>query len=122
MTRLLKPCGTVAAYARHVRRGEPIDDACRDAARVYKQIRRTGSAEPRELQPCGTNAAYVRHLNHNEEPCAPCREAHRKYAASSPTHRSRARGRSRALSLLAGLHYGEFLDLLDAEMKREGLK
>lgn len=26
--RALKPCGTVAAYKRHQRKGEPIDDAC----------------------------------------------------------------------------------------------
>lgn len=25
------PCGTVAAYKRHKRKGEPIDDACRQA-------------------------------------------------------------------------------------------
>jgi len=25
------PCGTPAAYRRHKRRGEPIDDACREA-------------------------------------------------------------------------------------------
>lgn len=24
-----QPCGTLAAYRRHTRRGEPIDDACR---------------------------------------------------------------------------------------------
>jgi hypothetical protein len=29
--RTLKPCGTQAAYNRHRRRGEPIDDACRQA-------------------------------------------------------------------------------------------
>lgn len=23
------PCGTISAYKRHVRRGEPVDDACR---------------------------------------------------------------------------------------------
>lgn len=26
-----QPCGTVAAYKRHQRNGEPIDQACRDA-------------------------------------------------------------------------------------------
>lgn len=26
-----KPCGTLAAYRRHQRHNEPIDDACRDA-------------------------------------------------------------------------------------------
>lgn len=25
------PCGTLAAFRRHQRRGEPIDQACRDA-------------------------------------------------------------------------------------------
>lgn len=28
-----KPCGTPAAYRRHMRRGEPIDEACRNANR-----------------------------------------------------------------------------------------
>lgn len=27
----LKPCGTRAAYRRHLRRGDPIDEACRQA-------------------------------------------------------------------------------------------
>jgi hypothetical protein len=25
------PCGSASAYKRHVRKGEPIDDACREA-------------------------------------------------------------------------------------------
>lgn len=29
--RTLKPCGTYAAYRRHQRNGEPIDQACYDA-------------------------------------------------------------------------------------------
>jgi hypothetical protein len=29
--RLLTECGTEAAYTRHKRRGEPIDEACQDA-------------------------------------------------------------------------------------------
>lgn len=29
--RPLEPCGTLAAYRRHKRHGEPIDAACRDA-------------------------------------------------------------------------------------------
>lgn len=36
MTRPLKPCGTIAAYARHKRDNEPIDDACQQAWRNYK--------------------------------------------------------------------------------------
>lgn len=31
MARELKPCGTPAAYRRHLRRNEPVDDACRAA-------------------------------------------------------------------------------------------
>ncbi|MFJ3222798.1 WhiB family transcriptional regulator [Streptomyces sp. NPDC086783] len=38
------PCGTRAAYQRHLRRREPVDDACRAAnARSAGQYRRTGS-------------------------------------------------------------------------------
>lgn len=38
----LKPCGTRAAYARHLRRGEHADDACSQAATEYERARRTG--------------------------------------------------------------------------------
>ncbi|GIE30144.1 hypothetical protein Ait01nite_031890 [Actinoplanes italicus] len=31
----LKPCGTPAAWSRHKRRGEPVDQACAEANRVY---------------------------------------------------------------------------------------
>ncbi|MFJ2005665.1 WhiB family transcriptional regulator [Streptomyces chartreusis] len=51
------PCGTRAAYQRHLRRGEPVDEACRAAnAREAGRYRRTGStrdqrekARPRDL-------------------------------------------------------------------------
>lgn len=41
----LAPCGTLAAYRRHTRHGEPIDQACRDAynaeqRRLYQQRHR----------------------------------------------------------------------------------
>jgi len=35
MARELQPCGTPAAYQRHVRRGEQPCDACREANRTY---------------------------------------------------------------------------------------
>jgi len=39
--RPLRPCGTLAAYRRHLRRGEPIDDACRAAhSRAAAESRR----------------------------------------------------------------------------------
>lgn len=50
MARELKPCGTRAAYTRHYRNGEPIDDACREAFNAYTAgvQRRTGSARARQ--------------------------------------------------------------------------
>jgi hypothetical protein len=41
-----KPCGTMAAYRRHQRHGEPIDDACREAynaeqRRLYRLRKRS---------------------------------------------------------------------------------
>lgn len=44
--RKLAPCGTPAAYERHRRRKEPIDQACRDAnARAGRAYRATGSTK-----------------------------------------------------------------------------
>lgn len=40
MARELAPCGTVTAYKRHKRRGEPVDEACRVAARQAEAARR----------------------------------------------------------------------------------
>lgn len=39
MGRTLAPCGTAAAYRRHLRRGEPVDEACAAAAREQKNSR-----------------------------------------------------------------------------------
>jgi hypothetical protein len=33
------PCGTVSAYKRHVRNGEPVDAGCRDAWNTYHRER-----------------------------------------------------------------------------------
>lgn len=42
----LAPCGTRPAYQRHVRKGEPIDDACRIAnAAGKREHQRTGSTQ-----------------------------------------------------------------------------
>lgn len=40
----LKPCGSPAAYQRHRDRGEPIDDACREAHNAEKRERRAARA------------------------------------------------------------------------------
>lgn len=44
-------CGTVAGYSRHVRRGEPTCDACRDAWRDYHTVRRSDSAKSGGIPP-----------------------------------------------------------------------
>jgi hypothetical protein len=38
--RELQPCGTEAAYARHLKYGEPTDEACRKAHRAHKNKNR----------------------------------------------------------------------------------
>lgn len=42
--RPLAPCGTEAAYNRHTRKGEPIDEACRRAHSRYARTRHTSGA------------------------------------------------------------------------------
>jgi hypothetical protein len=43
----LRPCGTLAAYRRHLRRGEPVDESCRQAAVRDQQDRvAAGYARP----------------------------------------------------------------------------
>lgn len=74
MGRPLAPCGSEAAYRRHLRWGQEPCDACRaEHARIQSEQR---AGEPRELRPCGTQAAYRRHLNHGEVPCRACTDAH----------------------------------------------
>jgi len=57
------PCGTLAAYQRHLINGGKPCAVCRTVL------------HPRVLQPCGTLAAYKRHLMHGEKPCSACRAA-----------------------------------------------
>lgn len=45
MTRQHAPCGTYAASRRHYRLGEPLDDACAQAQRDYRNEVRTASPE-----------------------------------------------------------------------------
>jgi hypothetical protein len=40
MARELEPCGTPAAYRRHKRKGEPVDEACAEAGRTQKNARK----------------------------------------------------------------------------------
>lgn len=63
---LLKPCGTTAAYRRHYRRGEPIDESCRQAQAREAEDRRTrgpGTIELARAQQHATalNTVTTRH-------------------------------------------------------------
>jgi hypothetical protein len=56
----LAPCGTPGAYNRHRRRGEPIDEACRQARRDY-DLRRYANPAIRQ-KVLATADAYNRAL------------------------------------------------------------
>lgn len=73
MSRELKPCGTVAAYERHRRRGEEVCEACREARRVYSNAQYV--PRDRDRPPCGTTAGYHYHIRHGEQTCRACRDA-----------------------------------------------
>jgi RPA family protein len=46
--RTYEGCGSPAAYSRHIRKGEPVDDSCRDAWRTYQNDRRKARAKAAE--------------------------------------------------------------------------
>ena len=70
-----QPCGTVAAYRRHLRAGERPCEPCAEANRAAN---RKPAAKPRELRPCGTQAAFSRHRRNGETPCYLCRQEHNR--------------------------------------------
>lgn len=78
-----QPCGTVAAYQRHLRSGEEPCARCREARAAYVRERYVPSG--RQLDPCGTPGAYQRHLRHGEETCRPCRDAFAALKANAPS-------------------------------------
>lgn len=66
--RNLQPCGTVAAFQRHVRRREIPCESCRQAKNESQHRHR------QELEPCGTYGAWRRHIRRREQPCRACRD------------------------------------------------
>ena len=80
MTRpALQPCGTRAAYFRHIRRGETTCPACRAAHAAY--MRRIRPRTPWVLRPHGTLAALRRHYRRGERPCDECLAAEKAASA-----------------------------------------
>lgn len=77
MPRELQPCGTQAAYRRHLRHREVSCVEC-CAAQAESQRKRRGEPTVRgryRVQGCGTNAGYHQHRRRKEEPCRPCLDA-----------------------------------------------
>jgi hypothetical protein len=79
--RHLAPCGTSSAWKRHYKRGEPLDEACREAMVADGRKRYQAVAAPRILEPCGTPAAAQRHRRHGEPLDEACARAKREDAA-----------------------------------------
>lgn len=77
----LRPCGTDAAYKRHLRNGEVACGPCVAAHRVAIRAwdRRTNKRPRRELAPCGTPGAYKRHTRLKEPTDRACRDANAAY-------------------------------------------
>jgi hypothetical protein len=91
MNRSLAPCGTPAAYRRHLRGGEPTCTTCRAAhAAAIAGRERRPLATVRQLKPCGSQAAYERHLRRREVACTPCCRAHAIEVARYATKRRTA--------------------------------
>lgn len=82
----LKPCGTNAAYVRHVKHGEPTCQPCRDAHAAYiRGDYQLAAVTPHEAAECGSTGGYGRHRWRGEVPCKDCCAAvakqHREYRA-----------------------------------------
>lgn len=63
------PCGTEAAYKRHLRWNEQPCSPCREANAARQR------KEARQPIQCGTRSGYRRHRRNGEEACEPCRIA-----------------------------------------------
>jgi hypothetical protein len=103
----LAPCGTEAAYRRHKRYKEPVDDACeaghkewldksRERRRRTRKLSRVRARERngyvrKEPQPCGTSAAFYRHKRRGEAIDQACRLAYNAACREQERRRREAR-------------------------------
>ena len=77
---VLKPCGTEAAYKRHLDHNEYPCTECTDAHNDYLRAYRADPASfKRVLAPCGTLSAHDRHRVKKEPIDDACRRARNKY-------------------------------------------
>lgn len=70
--RELQPCGTPAAYRRHIYYKEI---ACDECLKAWAKAQRDRS---RGFKLCGSEAAYHRHMKDGEKPCRACKKARAK--------------------------------------------
>lgn len=94
MTRELQPCGTYAAYRRHIRHGEvpcrPCSDAAAAWARPRQQARRAERGYvrgPYGVPQCGTYSGYMAHRYRRQGTCQPCRDAAAAYKREQKARR-----------------------------------
>lgn len=103
MPRQVQPCGTAAAYQRHMRRAEVPCEECvvawaeHNAAykranrdRINAQRREHTANGPHELAPHGTHAGYARHRYNLQQPCYSCRLAEAAYQSDRRAKRLEA--------------------------------
>jgi hypothetical protein len=93
----LEPCGTLAAYRRHLRRGDPVDESCRQAVvRDWQDRAAVGRARIPAVHLDGPGRCYRRDVIVTGAPervtCRTCLSGYRRL----PWVRAAARGRSRA--------------------------
>lgn len=112
----LKPCGTPAAYARHVKRGEPVDDACRAAGARYSREARPAAVRVQLPSLPGAACANPRGLALFSNPCRAAVDAACEICAGCP---------ARQACMLWGVMYedeGIWGGLTRDELRRERYK
>jgi hypothetical protein len=100
----LKPCGTHAAYQRHLNNGEKPDDACREANRVYRAASGINARTLATKRAKVTLACY-----HRDE-----------YDALLGSDANVGTARDRAMTALSLMFPEHYHDLLAAELSRGG--
>ena len=80
----LKPCGTMAAFHRHLRHGEEACRSCRQAKSEYDRANKAKGERCRKpgnqrVAACGTDAGTKRHYAQGEKACPKCRRATNEY-------------------------------------------
>lgn len=84
--RVLRPCGTLAAYSRHLRHGEIACDLCKRAVRgASRNHPSRAHRKPKKSARCGTSSGFQRHKRLGESPCSDCREAFNSYRREKRT-------------------------------------